>query len=435
MTSGDDKLTSDQLHRSGSQRIVCLNMIVRDESHVIERCLTSVAPLITHWAIVDTGSVDDTVERVRKQLSELPGIVDVVEWQNDFALHRNQALELARAAIGQRPDSTRLSIETDAWLLFIDADETLLACSDKSCAALFAAMDRADVLYWWVRQGNDQILKVAAIKFTSCMRWTGARHELLELEAGSIPLVLTDQLSLEYGEDGYRRRSIGTLEKDASQLQTENSTWRTAYYLAQTHRMLHQYDKAVGQFQRAVRWAETDDERWLAQWRLTEASTVVALPWDAIHSWRALVRQFPKRPETWLGLAIALRRARQYASAISAASCATECDLPEDTAWRTPGARRGLAYDEISYCCFHVGDNAAIKLGYRALVLTLREPALTAEAYKKNRMRLRLYLREISGRQLFNLIIKQWRRVVQPSLSRKRRQRPSQAKQKWHQRF
>ena len=39
-----------------------LAMIVRNEAHVINRCLDSVRPYVTHWAIVDTGSTDGTAE-------------------------------------------------------------------------------------------------------------------------------------------------------------------------------------------------------------------------------------------------------------------------------------------------------------------------------------------------------------------------------------
>ena len=35
---------------------LCLNMIVKNEAHVIRRCLDSVRPFVSHWVIVDTGS-------------------------------------------------------------------------------------------------------------------------------------------------------------------------------------------------------------------------------------------------------------------------------------------------------------------------------------------------------------------------------------------
>ena len=44
---------------------VTLCMIVKDEAHVIERCLSSVLPVIDHWVIVDTGSTDGTQKKIK----------------------------------------------------------------------------------------------------------------------------------------------------------------------------------------------------------------------------------------------------------------------------------------------------------------------------------------------------------------------------------
>lgn len=86
---------------------LCLNMIVRDKAAVIERCLASVRPHIDAWVIVDTGSVDDTPERILRALQGVPGELHHRPWR-DFAHNRNEALELARSH--------------GDWLLFIDAD-------------------------------------------------------------------------------------------------------------------------------------------------------------------------------------------------------------------------------------------------------------------------------------------------------------------------
>ena len=51
--------------RTGAARL-CLNMIVKDESAIVERCLASVAPAISHYVVCDTGSTDDSVERARR---------------------------------------------------------------------------------------------------------------------------------------------------------------------------------------------------------------------------------------------------------------------------------------------------------------------------------------------------------------------------------
>jgi glycosyltransferase involved in cell wall biosynthesis len=49
-------------------KTIALCMIVRNEAHIIERCLASVLPLIDYVLIVDTGSSDGTQQVVRHYL-------------------------------------------------------------------------------------------------------------------------------------------------------------------------------------------------------------------------------------------------------------------------------------------------------------------------------------------------------------------------------
>src|ERR1700680_162948 len=76
---------------------VCLNMIVKNESKIIKRCLTSVLPIIDYWVIVDTGSTDGTQNIIKDFMKEkgIPGELHERPWVN-FAHNRNQALELAK---------------------------------------------------------------------------------------------------------------------------------------------------------------------------------------------------------------------------------------------------------------------------------------------------------------------------------------------------
>src|SRR5580698_1140027 len=102
---------------------VCLSMIIKNESKVIERCLRSVRPFVHSWAICDTGSTDGTQELVRKTMSDLPGELIEKPWV-DFATNRNQALDLAR--------------RHGDYALIIDADEVLEAEAGFSYGELAA---------------------------------------------------------------------------------------------------------------------------------------------------------------------------------------------------------------------------------------------------------------------------------------------------------
>src|ERR1051326_1134569 len=90
------------------RKTICLNMIVKNESEVIERCLNSVKHLIDYWVIVDTGSNDGTQEVIKNFLRDIPGELLERPWV-DFAHNRNEALFAAK--------------DKADYLLFLDADE------------------------------------------------------------------------------------------------------------------------------------------------------------------------------------------------------------------------------------------------------------------------------------------------------------------------
>ena len=70
-------------------------MIVRNEAQVVERCIASVRPIITHWCIVDTGSTDGTQELVAQALEGLPGTLHQRAWRN-FGHNRTELMRLSR---------------------------------------------------------------------------------------------------------------------------------------------------------------------------------------------------------------------------------------------------------------------------------------------------------------------------------------------------
>jgi glycosyltransferase involved in cell wall biosynthesis len=107
---------------------------VRNESHVIERCLGSVRPLIDTWTIIDTGSTDKTVELAQGALAGIPGRVHSRPWV-DFSTNRNELIELAQP--------------TADYLLLLDADMVVRILEDNPMASLTAPV--YDIL---VEQGH-----------------------------------------------------------------------------------------------------------------------------------------------------------------------------------------------------------------------------------------------------------------------------------------
>jgi len=102
-----------------SSIVTCL--IVRDEAHVIRRCLDSVKPFTDFLVIHDTGSTDDTPKVIEDWMTanDIEGEIHFREW-SDFATNRTMLIESAR----------KLPYD---YVLTLDADEQLQrgCCFDK----------------------------------------------------------------------------------------------------------------------------------------------------------------------------------------------------------------------------------------------------------------------------------------------------------------
>lgn len=81
-------------------------LIVRDEARFLGGCLESLHGVVDEVVVVDTGSVDATVEIARRHGAK----VVHHPWRDDFAEARNVSLDAA----------------SGAWILYIDADERLV---------------------------------------------------------------------------------------------------------------------------------------------------------------------------------------------------------------------------------------------------------------------------------------------------------------------
>ena len=142
---------------SARRPTICLNMIVKDEAHIIQRCLDSVRPLIDHWIIVDTGSSDATKEIVQELMSGVPGTLHERPWKN-FGHNRSEALSMCNGIAD--------------YVLTIDADEYVKFDEGFSFEGLSAD------LCTLIKHRSFREYRVPSLLKTSCQwRWEGVIHE------------------------------------------------------------------------------------------------------------------------------------------------------------------------------------------------------------------------------------------------------------------
>src|SRR3954471_3035328 len=144
---------------------ICLNMIVKNEVKVLPRLIRSVKDYIDYYVIVDTGSSDDTIALIRRELGAhgIEGEVHERPWVN-FGFNRQQALELALAA------------DKADWLLVIDAHEELAVSTPKFYEKL-----EPGVIYEIEKHQNDvryAVRHLVNIR-SSIYRWEGPVHNYL----------------------------------------------------------------------------------------------------------------------------------------------------------------------------------------------------------------------------------------------------------------
>ena len=96
-----------------------LVMIVRDEARGLERCLASARPWVDEIVVVDTGSIDATVEIARRHGARVAHFA----WLDDFAAARNAALAASDA-------DWRLVLDGDEWIA--EGGESLAALRSQA---------------------------------------------------------------------------------------------------------------------------------------------------------------------------------------------------------------------------------------------------------------------------------------------------------------
>ena len=230
---------------------LCLNMIVRNEARIIERCLRSVADHISCWVICDTGSDDDTMRIITDFFRErnIPGELHQFPFV-DFEHSRNQAMD--------RAFESPLAYD---YLLFTDADMELVVLDPDFRAGLtangYTVQQKSKISYWNARLARRG----------SNARYRGVTHEYLEVPGG------TERLSgirfNDYAEGSSRKekysRDIALLERDIAAHPEHKRSW---FYLAQSYRETKQFDKAIPAYRQRIELGGWAEEKWYARMQL-----------------------------------------------------------------------------------------------------------------------------------------------------------------------
>lgn len=221
---------------------ICLNMIVKNEAVRIERCLGSVLPWISTFAIVDTGSSDNTVQKVNDFLYGAGKNGLTIEKPFvDFSTSRNHALELARTT------------ECD-YILLVDADMELIVENKGWLDNL-----EFDAYRMTQKSGNLSYRNTRLLRRDTPSRYMGVTHEYLDLTG--ITASLDGAWFVDHADGANRpgkfQRDIDLLEAD---LQRNPGNHRSVFYLAQSYKDLGNCAKAAELYEKRAEMGGWDEE-------------------------------------------------------------------------------------------------------------------------------------------------------------------------------
>ncbi len=269
-------------------KTICLNMIVRDESGVIKRCLSSVKGIIDYWVIVDTGSKDITEKVVRKFMKDIPGEYHNLPWV-DFAHNRNEALDLAKGKAD--------------YVLFIDADEQLVIPPSFNKASL----DK-DLYVVTVFEKSSTKQRVLLVNNHKEWTWEGVIYELIRSFETPTNASLPNVTILANTEDGYRSKDPDKYLKDIKilekVLEKEPDNVRYAAILAENYEKIGDYEQALKAYQRRSLMGGWDAEVYQALYKMGECEQRLDKPMEEIvFTYSKAYHQNPYRAEPLFRLA------------------------------------------------------------------------------------------------------------------------------------
>lgn len=152
---------------------ICLSVIVKNESKVIERMLTSVFSILDYYCVVDTGSTDGTQDIIKKFFDEkgIPGKIIQHDWKN-FEDARNRALK--ETIILFQEEGVK-----NGYGYWQDADEEMQIAPNFNMSIFkknLSAFDGGNVMIYY---GGQNYYRTQFFRADANWRWYGPVHEVL----------------------------------------------------------------------------------------------------------------------------------------------------------------------------------------------------------------------------------------------------------------
>ncbi|MCK5726826.1 MAG: glycosyltransferase [Thiotrichaceae bacterium] len=354
-----------------SKSTICLNMIVKNESKVILRCLESVVKHIDYWVISDTGSTDDTKEIITDYFKkhDIPGLLTEDPWE-DFSHNRNISLNNAK----NKAD----------YIFMMDADDYLVASDKFSFGTLTAdsyllAIQRDNISYYFHK----------LIRADLDWRWEGVLHEYLALDGNYRIDKITGDAVVMSTSDGDRGQSPDKFKNDIAVLtkglvkEPDNERYR--FYLAQSYRDDGNDEQAQKHYEIRASLGGWEEEVYISM--LEAGQCQIRLKADESSIIEALLKAHyfrPSRLEALYALVNYCNQNKRYQLGYTLGKLGLYTPISEDVLFVNTSIYEWMLADEMAVCASWVGHKQEAKNLLNTLLMRQDLNTLTRKRMETN---------------------------------------------------
>ena len=285
---------------------ICLNMIVKNESHVIKSTLENLYKYIkfSYYVISDTGSTDNTVEIIKEffDSNNVKGEIYNDEWK-DFGYNRTLALNYA--------------YKKSKYLFIFDAD-------DKIYGEFYIPPNLEHDGYYLKFGNNTTYKRILLINNNLKWQFKGVLHEYLECTDKNILLKYCDILGnyfIDSGKTGSRSKDPLKYSKDAEILSqafyeaeknNDDIKIRYAFYTAQSYRDSNQKEKAIEWYKKRILLNNWNQETYYSYYMIGNLYNDLNQIEQAIYYWTLAYEEDNERYETLYNIISHFRKNNKY---------------------------------------------------------------------------------------------------------------------------
>ncbi len=304
---------------------ICVNMIVKNESRIIQRCLHSLSNIIDYIVITDTGSTDNTKELIESYINESgkKGKVYEHEWKN-FGYNRTNSINNAKEYLKEINEDL-----SKVYLLFVDADMKLVIrpSFNKQMLSLMQVgqiVQKNPTLEYY----NTRICR-ADIPIT-CV---GVTHEYYDTPPPFKNVKFEHIYIDDIGDGGAKadkfERDIKLLEQG---LIDEPNNVRYFFYLAQSYNCIGKWDKSIEYYQKRIDSGGWHEEIYYSHLQIGNMYNNNLKDWDKAMRYYidGYQKSEGKRGETLLKIVEHYKDKREYHTALIFLEKLFKVDYPKD---------------------------------------------------------------------------------------------------------